>query len=66
MLAVPAARLVLLATSPRVAPGQLTAQAWDTLRGARRVLAGSPADPQLVALAQAGVDGQAVTADGVT
>jgi XTP/dITP diphosphohydrolase len=61
-------RLVLLVTSPRVAPGQLTAQAWDTLRGARRVLAGwpSPAGPQLAALAEAGVDAQAVTVGGAT
>jgi XTP/dITP diphosphohydrolase len=57
--------LVLLATSPRVAPGQLTAGAWDTLRGARRVLTGSPADPQFAALAQAGVKGEAVAADDV-
>jgi XTP/dITP diphosphohydrolase len=50
-----AGRLVLLACSPRVAPGQLTAQAWDALRGAARVLAGQAGHPQLPALAEAGV-----------
>jgi XTP/dITP diphosphohydrolase len=55
---------VLLATSPRVAPGQLTAQAWDTLRGARLVLAGSPDDPQATALAEAGIAVETVTAAG--
>ncbi|HEX4064122.1 MAG TPA: MazG family protein [Streptosporangiaceae bacterium] len=55
---------MLLATSPRVAPGQLTAQAWDTLRGARLVLAGSPDDPQATALADAGIAVQPVTVDG--
>jgi XTP/dITP diphosphohydrolase len=63
LLAAQAGRLVLLATSPRVAPGQLTAQAWDTLRGARRVLGGPPAGAQLQALAGAGIDCAAVTAD---
>jgi XTP/dITP diphosphohydrolase len=47
--------LVLLVTSPRVAPGQLTSQAWDALRGAGRVLTGQRAHPQLTALAEAGV-----------
>jgi XTP/dITP diphosphohydrolase len=56
------ARLVVLATSPRVAPGLLTAQAWDTVRGAGLVLAGSPAHPQLPALAEAGVGVQVTTA----
>ena len=31
--------LILLVTSPRVAPGLLTLQAWDALRDAARVLA---------------------------
>jgi XTP/dITP diphosphohydrolase len=53
---------VLLATSPRVAPGQLTAPAWDTLRGARRVLAGPSAGAQLPALAEAGIGCEPVTA----
>jgi XTP/dITP diphosphohydrolase len=60
LLAAAAARLVLLAVSPRVAPGQFTAQAWDILRGARRVLVGPAADSQLAALAEAGVTAQTV------
>ena len=51
-----AARLVVLATSARVAPGLLSAQAWDALRSARRVLTGWPDHPQLPALAEAGID----------
>ena len=47
--------LILLVTSPRVAPGLLTLQAWDALRGAARVLA-PPEHPQLAALTAAGVD----------
>jgi XTP/dITP diphosphohydrolase len=57
-------RLVLLATSPRVAPGQLTARAWDMLRGARRVLAGPHEGPQVAALAEAGVAAGSVAAGG--
>ncbi|MGH3367369.1 MAG: MazG family protein [Nocardioidaceae bacterium] len=44
-------RLILLQTSPRVAPGLLTAQAWDALRSADAVLcrsAGSPDVQQVV------------------
>jgi XTP/dITP diphosphohydrolase len=48
-------RLVLLATSPRVAPGLLTLDAWETLRGADRVLTANPHHPQLPALHAAGV-----------
>jgi XTP/dITP diphosphohydrolase len=47
--------LILLATSPRVAPGLLTLQAWDALRGAARVLA-PPDHPQHAALVAAGID----------
>jgi NTP pyrophosphatase (non-canonical NTP hydrolase) len=47
--------LILLVTSPRVAPGQLTLQAWDALRGAARVLA-PPGHPQHAALVAAGID----------
>jgi XTP/dITP diphosphohydrolase len=47
---------VVLATSARVAPGLLSAQAWDALRSARRVLTGWPDHPQLPALAEAGID----------
>jgi XTP/dITP diphosphohydrolase len=50
-----AARIVVLTFSPRVAPGLLTAHAWDTLRSASRVLTDQPAHPQLTALTQAGV-----------
>ena len=41
--------LILLVTSPRVAPGLLTLQAWDTLRAAARGLA-PPDHPQHAAL----------------
>ena len=47
-------------TSPRVAPGLLTLQAWDALRGAARVLCGSSGHPQLPALAEAGITGEIV------
>jgi XTP/dITP diphosphohydrolase len=50
-----AGQLIVLVTSPRVAPGLLTLQAWDALRGAARVLCGSPDHPQLPALAEAGI-----------
>jgi len=50
-----AGQLILLVTSPRVAPGLLTLSAWDTLRGAARVLSGSADHPQLAALADAGI-----------
>ena len=46
--------LTILLTSARVAPGLLSREAWEALRGASRVLAGSR-HPQLVALAEAGV-----------
>jgi XTP/dITP diphosphohydrolase len=48
-------QLIVLVTSPRVAPGLLTLQAWDALRAAARVLCGSPGHPQLPALAEAGI-----------
>ena len=47
--------LIVLLTSPRVAPGLLTMEAWDTLRDAARVLCGTPDHPQLPALANAGI-----------
>ncbi len=47
--------LIFLASSPRVAPGQLTWPAWETLRGAGRVLAGSADHPQLPYVRAAGV-----------
>lgn len=48
-------RIVLLTTSHRVAPGLLSWPAWDTLRGAARVLCADPAHPQLPYLREAGV-----------
>ena len=48
-------RLVVLATSARVAPGLLSARAWDALHGASRVLTGWRDHPQLAALAEAGI-----------
>jgi XTP/dITP diphosphohydrolase len=47
--------LIFLASSPRVAPGQLTWPAWDTLRSAARVLTGSADHPQLPHVRAAGV-----------
>jgi XTP/dITP diphosphohydrolase len=56
---VTAGRLVLLVTSPRVAPGLLTASAWDALR-AGRVLVASADHPQVEALRAAGVEPEPV------
>ncbi len=47
--------LIFLASSPRVAPGQLTWRAWDTLRTADRLLAGSADHPQVPHLRAAGI-----------
>jgi len=47
--------LTVLLSSPRVAPGLLTWQAWASLREASRVLAGSAGHPQIPALTAAGV-----------
>ncbi len=49
-----AGRLVLLVTSPRVAPGLLSVSAWDVLR-AGRVLLASADHPQVEPLRAAGV-----------
>ena len=49
-----AGRLILLVTSPRVAAGLLTAQAWDALR-TNRVLAAAAEHPQSGALAAEGI-----------
>ncbi|MHB9753319.1 nucleoside triphosphate pyrophosphohydrolase [Streptomyces sp. BYX5S] len=51
----PAGRVVLLTTSHRVAPGLLSWQAWETLRGADEVLCADAAHPQLPYLKEAGV-----------
>lgn len=48
-------QLTLLLTSPRVAPGLLSATAWDTVRGAATVLAADPQDATPRALQAAGV-----------
>lgn len=48
-------RLVLLTTSHRVAPGQLSWPAWQALHQADRVLCADPAHPQLPYLREAGV-----------
>jgi XTP/dITP diphosphohydrolase len=53
--------LTVLLSSPRVAPGLLTWQAWSALRAADRVLAGSAEHPLFPSLAEAGV-GPAVVA----
>ena len=49
-------QLTLLLTSPRVAPGLLSASAWEALRGAGAVLAADPEAPVARAIAAAGVD----------
>jgi XTP/dITP diphosphohydrolase len=48
-------RIVLLTVSHRVAPGLLSWQAWETLRGADRVYCADPAHPQLPYVREAGV-----------
>lgn len=48
-------RLVLLATTPRVAPGLLSWAAWSALRSAHVVMVGSDEHALLPALADAGV-----------
>ena len=52
--------LIFLASSPRVAPGQLTWPAWETLRSASRVLTGSADHPQLPHVRAAGVEAEVV------
>ncbi|GGL35185.1 MazG family protein [Phycicoccus endophyticus] len=51
-----AGRLALLVTSPRVAPGLLSHQAWEVLTGATRRLARSPQEPLAEALTEAGLE----------
>lgn len=48
------ARLVILVTTPRIAPGLLTREAWSALDRATAVW-GSPDEPQTLALLEAGV-----------
>ncbi|MEU6718581.1 MazG family protein [Nonomuraea sp. NPDC046802] len=54
--------LIVVTTSPRVAPGLLSHQAWQALRSGP-VLTGSDTHPQLPYLAEAGVRVQVVTPD---
>lgn len=49
-------RLTLLLASPRVAPGLLSADAWEALRLAGHVVAADPGAPHPAAIAAAGVD----------
>ena len=51
-------RVVLLVTTPRVAPGLLTWQAWRELQQAAQVLAGSGGHPLLPVLSEAGIGWQ--------
>jgi XTP/dITP diphosphohydrolase len=52
--------LTVLLSSPRVAPGLLTWQAWSALRAADHVLTGPGGHPLVPALTAAGVDSVAV------
>ncbi|HLU74062.1 MAG TPA: MazG family protein [Nonomuraea sp.] len=54
--------LVVVTTSPRVAPGLLSHQAWQAFRSGS-VLTGSPEHPQLPYLVDAGVEVTVVTPD---
>ncbi|MEU6999611.1 MazG family protein [Nonomuraea sp. NPDC046570] len=54
--------LIVVTTSPRVAPGMLSHHAWQALRSGR-VLTGSEDHPQLPYLAEAGVEVAVVTPD---
>ncbi|HWL96778.1 MAG TPA: MazG family protein [Nocardioidaceae bacterium] len=54
-------RLVLLQTSPRVAAGLLTAQAWDVVRTADSVLCSEPGTEVERAVAAAGVEVETTT-----
>jgi XTP/dITP diphosphohydrolase len=56
------ARLTIVLTSARVAPGLLTWQAWDALHRAARVLV-SPGHPQLPALNASGLTAELIGAD---
>lgn len=48
-------RIVLLLSTPRIAPGVLTRDAWTALSGARQVWA-APDEPQAEAIAEAGIE----------
>ena len=57
--------LIVLATSPRVAPGLLSWPAWQALRSADAVLAAA-GHPQLPALDEAGIGYQVADEPGAT
>jgi NTP pyrophosphatase (non-canonical NTP hydrolase) len=59
----PSRGVVVLVTSPRVAPGLLTLPAWDTLRSAAAVVAGAESHAQLAALDQAGIGWEVAPAE---
>ncbi|MER6302896.1 MazG family protein [Kitasatospora sp. NPDC001539] len=59
----PGAKLILLTTTHRVAPGLLAWPAWEALRSAGRVLAADERHPQVAAVRQAGVAVEVVAAD---
>ncbi|MFI7421817.1 MazG family protein [Nonomuraea sp. NPDC049684] len=56
--------LIVVTTSPRVAPGLLSDQAWQALRSGP-VLTGSAGHPQLPYLAAAGIEAEVVVPDAV-
>ena len=58
-----ASGLVVLVTSPRVAPGLLSLRAWDTLRSAAAVMTGTAGHPQLAALDEEGIPWEAAPAE---
>ncbi|MFI9362674.1 MazG family protein [Kitasatospora sp. NPDC053057] len=58
----PGAKLILLTTTHRVAPGLLAWPAWEALRSAGRVLVADEGHPQVAAVRQAGVTVEAVPA----
>jgi len=55
--------LVVIRTTPTVAPGLLSLPAWEALRAAHTVLAASAEHPQLPALDEAGIAWQLVPAE---
>ena len=54
------ARLSLLLSTPRIAPGLLSREAWSTLERAGQVLGRDADDPQLLAIEDAGVSATAL------
>jgi len=54
------ARLSLLLSTPRIAPGLLSREAWSTLERAGQVLGRDADDPQLLAIEDAGVGATAL------